>query len=87
MRDKSIAILAYALFCLTTATLFLRPAELFEWLDSWPIYETLILSTLLLAIQSMQGHFLPYYLARQPITASVVGVLVAVALSHLQRMD
>lgn len=87
MRDKSIAVLAFTLFCLTTATLFLRPAELFEWLDSWPIYETLILSTLLLACQSMQGHFVPYYLARQPITLSVVGILVAVALSHAQHFD
>lgn len=86
MRDKSIAVLAYALFTLTTATLFLRPAELFIAFADWPIYETLILATLVLTIQSLQGHFVWYYLQRQPITLCVVGVLFAVILSHLQHI-
>lgn len=85
MRDKSIAVLAYALFTLTTATLFLRPAELFIAFADWPIYEVLILSTLLLTYQSMQGHFCWYYLQRQPITLCVLGVLVAVVVSHFQH--
>ncbi len=86
MRDKSIAVLAYLLFVLTTATLFLRPAELFIWLADWPIYETLILSTLALTFQSMQGHFCWYYLQRQPITLCVVGLLVAIFTSHFQHV-
>lgn len=86
MRDKSIAILAYALFMLTTATLFLRPAELFIAFADWPIYEVLILSTFVLTFQSMQGHFQWYYLQRQPVTLCVVGVLFAVIVSHLQHM-
>lgn len=84
MRDKSIAILAFGLFLLTTATLFLRPAELFIWLDNWPIYELLILSTFALAFQSFTGHFRWFMLARQPVTLCVVGVFVAIGLSHLQ---
>jgi hypothetical protein len=86
MRDKSIAVLAYTLFLLTTATLFLRPAELFEFVAEWPIYEVLILSTLILTLRSMQGHFNWYYLQRQPVTLCVVGVFVSVIVSHLQHI-
>lgn len=86
MRDKSIAVLSYALFTLTTATLFLRPAELFIAFADWPIYETLIASTLLLTIQSMQGHFFWFYLQRQPITLCVVGIFFAIIVSHLQHI-
>ena len=86
MRDKSVAVFAYALFVLTTATLYLRPAELFFWMAEWPIYEVLILSTLVLTHQSIQGHFHWYYLQRQPITLCVVGILLAVVASHAQHM-
>jgi hypothetical protein len=86
MRDKSIALLAYMSFTLTTATLFLRPSELFVWLADWPIYEVLILSTLLLTYQSMQGHFGWYYLQRQPVTLCVVGIFFAIIASHLQHI-
>lgn len=86
MRDKSIAQLAFALFLLTTATLFLRPAELFVWMADWPIYELLILSSLLLAFQSFTGHFRWFMLARQPVTLCVTGIFLAIALSHLQNI-
>lgn len=84
MRDKSIAVLAFGLFLLTTATLFLRPAELFVWMADWPIYEVLILSTFALAFQSFTGHFRWFMLTRQPVTLCVVGVFTAIGLSHLQ---
>jgi hypothetical protein len=84
MQDKSLAKLAFALFLLTTATLFLRPAELFLWLADMPIYEVLILSTLALTFQSVQAHFRLFMLARQPITLCVVGVFLAIGLSHVQ---
>ena len=84
MRDKSIAILAFGLFLLTTATLFLRPAELFVWMADWPVYEVLILSTFALAFQSFTGHFRWFMLARQPVTLCVVGIFVAIAVSHVQ---
>ena len=86
MRDKSIAVLAYTLFLLTTATLFIRPAEIFVFLAEWPIYETLIISTLILTVQSMQGHFSWYYLQRQPISLCVVGFFLAIIISHLQHI-
>lgn len=84
MRDKSIAALAFGLFLLTTATLFLRPAELFTWMAEWQIYELLILSAFALAFQSFTGHFRWFMLARQPVTLCVVGVFLAIALSHIQ---
>ena len=84
MRDKSLAKLAFALFLLTTATLFLRPAELFVWLADTPIYEVLILGTLALTFQSVLGHFRQFMLARQPISLCVVGVFLAICISHLQ---
>ena len=86
MRDKSIAVLAYALFVLTTATLFLRPSELFIWAADWPIYEALILSTLFLTHQSVQGHLSWYYLQRQPVTLCVTAILVAIFASHMQHI-
>jgi hypothetical protein len=84
MRDKSIAVLAFGLFLLTTATLFLRPAELFTWMADWQIYELLILSTFALAFQSFTGHFRWFMLARQPVSLCVMGVFLAIALSHVQ---
>jgi O-antigen ligase/polysaccharide polymerase Wzy-like membrane protein len=86
MRDKSLAKLAFALFLLTTATLFLRPAELFIWMADTPIYEILILATLALTFQSVLGHFRQFMLARQPISLCVVGVFLAIGISHLQHI-
>ena len=85
MRNKSIAPLAFVLFLLTTATLFLRPAELFFWLADWQIYEFLILSTLALVYQSFAEHFHWNILSRQPVTLCVVGIFIAICLSHLQH--
>src|SRR2546430_351881 len=86
MRNKSIAVLAYTLFLLTTAALFIRPTDIFLIAAGWPIYETLILSTLALTLQSVQGHFHWYYLRRQPISLCVLGVFGAVTVSHLQHV-
>ena len=84
MHDKSLAELAFALFLLTTATLFLRPSELFVWLEAAPIYEALILGTFALTFQSFLTHFKQFMLARQPISLCVLGVFVAIGISHFQ---
>jgi hypothetical protein len=85
MGHPSIAVLAFALFQLVTATLFLRPAELFSWLEAFPIYETLILSTFALTATSIEPHFHWRALARQPITLCAIGILPAIAVSHLSH--
>lgn len=86
MSNPLIATLAFLLFQLTTATLFLRPAELFSWLQDVPLYEGLILSTFALAFTSLEPHFHRRAMYRQPITLCVVGLLVAIVLSHLSHL-
>ncbi|MBI1345269.1 O-antigen ligase domain-containing protein [bacterium] len=86
MRHPSLATLAFLLFQLLTATLFLRPAELFSWLEGLPLYEGLILSTFALTATSVQSHFRPFAMIRQPITYCAVGMLIAIVISHLQHI-
>ncbi len=85
MRHPLIATLAFVLFQAVTATLFLRPAEFVEALADLPIYEGLILSTLVLAATSMEPHFHWRAMLRQPITLCATGMLVAIVLSHLSH--
>lgn len=85
MHHRSLTILAFGLFQLVTATLFLRPAELFSWVGELPLYEVLILSSLGLAATSVEPHFHWTALIRQPITLCAAGLLPAVAISHLQH--
>lgn len=78
---------AFVTFQLLTATLFLRPAELFEVFDGWQIYESLIITTLILSAIELEPHFLRYpVLQRQPITLCAVGVFAAVILSHVTHL-
>ncbi|HET6423517.1 MAG TPA: O-antigen ligase family protein [Planctomycetaceae bacterium] len=83
MSHPLIATLTFLLFQLTTATLFLRPAEMFDWLADVPLYEGLILSTLVLSAFSLEPHFHVRAMYRQPITFCVIGVFVAIILSQL----
>lgn len=83
MRHPSLAKLAFSLFQLLTAALFLRPAELFSWLEGVRVNEMLILATLLITATSVLPHFSPRAMRLQPITCCAVGMLVAIVLSHL----
>lgn len=83
MRDRSLAALAFFCFQLLTATLFLRPAEIFEELADLPIYEGLIISCLVLTLPSIEPHFRRYALFRQPISMCAVGMFVSVIMSHV----
>jgi hypothetical protein len=86
MGNKSIAVLAFALFQLVTATLFLRPAELFSWMGELPLYEVLILGTLALTAGSAEPHFRWRSLVRQPITLCAAALLPAIVASHATHM-
>ncbi|MAX37844.1 O-antigen ligase family protein [Gimesia sp.] len=77
---------AYILFLLVNITLFLRPAELIPALANLPIYEVLILSSFFLSLDQIKRTVKLPMLKRQPITLCVIGVLVAVALSHASHM-
>ena len=57
MGNSPMSGLAFTLFCLTTATMILRPGEMVTALAPIPFYEVLILSTLALAHQGVLQHF------------------------------
>jgi O-antigen ligase len=78
---------AFFLFLLVTLTLFLRPSELVPGLATVPIYNYLILATLAVGAPRVIEHLRPGNLVREPVTACVVGLVPAVVLSHLIRMD
>lgn len=67
------------------AVMILRPAELFPALDVVPIYESLIVGALVCGVAGLRRHFEWQHLQQQPATLCVVGVLFAIAASHLQR--
>ncbi|MDX1969707.1 MAG: O-antigen ligase family protein [Planctomycetaceae bacterium] len=86
MRHRAIAVLAFTLFQLLTAALFLRPAELFSWLEGVRINEMLIIASLLLTATSLIPHFGPAAMTRQPITYCAAGMLIAIVMSHLTHV-
>ncbi len=75
--------MAYLLFMLVITTLFLRPAEMIPELLGLPIYEGLILGSVLLGIKRLQWQFRVRSLRRQPITYCILLLWFAVILSHL----
>jgi len=77
---------AYCLFLMVNITLFLRPAELIPAIANLPIYEVLILSSFFLSLDQVKRTLQFPMLKRQPITLCVLGILVAIALSHASHM-
>lgn len=83
MGNSPMSGLAFALFCLTTAAMILRPGEMVTALAPIPFYEILILSTLALAHQGVLQHFQLDSLKRQPVALCLVGVFIAIPISHI----
>lgn len=75
--------LPFGLFILVNAVLFIRPAELIPELENLPLYEVAILMAIAAAAPHMLAQFSGRSLVSLPVTAFVLGLLVAVALSHL----
>lgn len=65
----------------------MRPAELVPALVGLPIYNYLILAAFAFASPRISDHLQPDRLTREPITACVLGLLVAVPLSHLVQFN
>ncbi len=86
MYRSSTSNVAFSLFLLVNATLILRPAELVSALASLPIYEVLIVTACAMSFRQMQRQMSMPALYRQPMTLCVVGVFVAVLLSHVTHM-
>ncbi len=78
--------MAYFLFLLVTAALFVRPAEIFPAVYAWPIYEYLILACLAASLPGVLSQLSTKSLAENPITACVIGLWAAVVLSHLSHL-
>lgn len=79
--------MAYFLFLLVTATLFVRPAEIFPAVYAWPIYNYLILACLAVSLPGVLRQLSTVSLVENPITACVIGLWAAVVLSHLAHFD
>lgn len=75
--------MAYILFLMANAALFLRPAELISGLGDFPLYMYLITAAILASAQNILEQLRPRNLFYQPITVCVLVVTFAVATSHL----
>ncbi len=78
--------IAFILFLLVNATLFIRPAELIPGLAPMPIYEGFILATAVFSLGAMRDRFRWSTLKRQPISLCTVGMLAAIVMSHLVHL-
>jgi O-antigen ligase len=77
----------FFLFLLVNATLFIRPAEIVPSLEGLPIYEVAIISSLIVAAPAIINHLAENGISRCPATACVLGLLVAVFLSHASQFN
>jgi O-antigen ligase len=76
---------AFGLFILLTVVLLIRPADVFPPLGGLPIYQGCILSCLAVALPAVSRMLKREGLAAEPISLCLVGLLGAVALSHLSH--
>src|SRR5688572_11515516 len=79
--------LGYGFFLLTTATLFLRPAEILPALEDWPIFQILILTTVAIAHPEMLEQLQLERLVRFPVLLCVLGMPLAIGLSQLVQLN
>jgi O-antigen ligase len=74
---------AFALWVLVNAVLFLRPAEIIDDLQGANLYEVLILACAVCSAPALFRRLTSGGLTREPITLAVVGLLAAIVGSHL----
>lgn len=77
--------MAYLLFLLTNAALFVRPAELLPALGNVQVYLGLIVLTILCSLQALHNQFSLRTMVQQPINLCVAAMVAAVVLSHVTR--
>lgn len=71
----------YIVFLINNAILFIRPAEIFEGIEGWPIYEFCMIIGLVLAWPGMLRNLSPHAILTSPITACVLAYLGCVVLT------
>lgn len=73
----------FTLLLAVVATLFVRPADLFPFMENWPIYQVLIIACLILSSRTLVPMLSFKSLKDQPLTCCLLLLLVTVAFSHL----
>lgn len=73
--------MAYFLFLLVNATLFIRPAEVFGIREAENVYQYLMIACLAVALPDLLAYLSNRPLSTQPITLCVFGLLLAVPLA------
>ena len=79
--------LGFVLFLLVNAALFVRPGEIVPALVGVNVYEFLILACLAVSFPVVLEQFSAKSLEERPVTVCVLGLLLAVVLSHLAQLD
>jgi len=77
----------FASFILLTAILLLRPADIIPQLQGLPLYQGVILLCIALSFGGMLKQITARSLRAHPISFCMVGLLVAIVLSHLSHMQ
>lgn len=75
----------FGLLLATVATLFVRPADLIASLEDWPLYQVAIISCLVVSARTIFQQLSNRNLLAQPVSASLILLLVSVVLSHLSH--
>src|SRR6266480_4306054 len=78
--------MAFIVFLLLNALLFIRPEELFPELTGLRLYQTVILICLATSLPDVLRQLELRALASRPITICVVGLLPAIILSHVWHL-
>lgn len=76
---------AYLFFLLATFCIILPPTDLISRLDEIPLYEWMISLAALAAVSGIAEKLRPDELYRMPISAALIGMNVAIPLSHLSH--
>jgi O-antigen ligase len=76
----------FFLFLLVNAALFVRAGEIVPALVGWNVYEFLILACLAVSFPAILQQFSAKSLEERPVMVCVVGLLIAVVLSHLAQL-
>lgn len=79
--------MAYALFILVNATLFIRPAEIVPSLEGLPIYNVLISACLVISFPKIISQWTSQSLDENPLHVCVLGIFTTIMLSHLVHMN
>src|SRR5439155_23654413 len=87
VTEPSSSPMAFVLFLLVNATLFLRPAEIIPEWQGVSLYEYLIIACFVFALPDILTHLTGRALEVQPITLCVFGVLAAVVLAQLPSLN